>query len=433
MINYETWKMLNESNFNLGLKGYPVVSGIVGNHLGISEGGFPHDDDEDEDHDDEDHDDDEDDDDDGEEGGDKPPFGGKGKEGGKDGGLEGDLFGASKEEGPKKGFPPDDSEDMDGLPTPDQEMAGKGGEGEGEGGDDADMAKILGDVDPDLAFGADNGMTKMGDKTGDGLEDLTGGEEGEMGGEDLAGLGGGEEMGDDLAGLGGGEEGGDMGGEPCPDCNPDGAEQEGDPQCPTCHGTGFMDDAEMGDDLKGIGDDLEGLGDDMGGDDHKGAEHMAAGPVKIFNITHHHHHGHGQAQGPVDSPNVANVPDDPMASMTKYMGKGCNCESTVGHADETQADFFANLVKQASGAPRNKKYSSGIREDALFAPATPAPTSEPTAGQTGFAPHGRIGAIGGGYTQDDIKDIPTLGESRKYLTLEQFMAKKAAVAKKKKK
>lgn len=431
MINYETWKTLNESNFNLGLKGYPVVSGIVGNHLGVSEGGFPHDEDDvEEDDDDEDYDDE--DDDDGEEGGDKKPHFGGGKDK-KDDGLEGDLFGASKEEGPKKGFPPDDSEDMDGLPTPDQEMGGGkggslGGEEGGESGDDADMAKILGDVDPDMAFGADSGMTKLGDKTGDGLEDLMGGEEGGEMGDEMGGEMGGEE-GPEM----GGEEGGEMGGgEPCPECNPDGAEQEGDPQCPTCHGTGFMDDAEMGDDLKGIGDDLEGLGDDVeaGADDHKGAEHMAAGPVKVFNITHHHHHG-GQGHGPVDSPNVANVPDDPMASMRKHMCAGGCMESTVGHADETQTDFFANLAKQAAGEPR-RKFKSGLREDALFTAVEPVVEAEPKAGDVGFAPQSRVGAIGGGYTQADVKDIPVM-ESRKYLTLEQFMAKKKAAAKKAKK
>jgi len=101
----------------------------------------------------------------------------------------------------------------------------------------------------------------------------------------------------------------------------------------------------------------------------------------------------------------------------------CNtCENTVGTHKETQDDFFANLVKNAKGETR-KKFSSGIYEDALLQAVDPS--YDPQAGQAGFAPQGRVGSIGGGYTQDDIKDLPVLGESKKYPTLDQYRKAKS--------
>lgn len=326
MISYLEWKKLNESiaPMTLGLKKLPVVGGVVGSKL--QEAGFDKKDDEDVDLDDDDTDlDDE-----------------------EDEGLDGDLLGASEDDGPEKAFPPDDSEELDGLPTPDQEMLGND--------DDAKVQSILGDVDPELA-GFDRDLGGMG---GDEMSP-------EM---DAAGGDMGDEMGPE---LGVGDE---MMGEPCPDCNPDGAEEEGDPNCPTCQGLGFMDN-EMGDDEMG-GEELPV--DAM--DDGEGMEFMNAQPPMM---------------------------------MRKKMdnGMGMDYMSKCG-ACETVDDFMKSITGQATGEI-NKKFSGGISEDALFMGEDPNTnlSKEPAAGEVGFAPQGRVGAIGGGYTQDDMKTIPVLGESKK--------------------
>jgi len=121
----------------------------------------------------------------------------------------------------------------------------------------------------------------------------------------------------------------------------------------------------------------------------------------------------------------------------RFMGKGCGpkhqvkhmascCHENVGTYKETHADFLANLAVNAQGDVR-KKWSSGISEDALFQAVEPLAQQGPQPGQPGFAPQGRVGAVGaGGYTQDDIKDIPVL-ESKKFPTLDEYArAKKAA-------
>ena len=113
----------------------------------------------------------------------------------------------------------------------------------------------------------------------------------------------------------------------------------------------------------------------------------------------------------------------------KHMSGKC-CENFVGSVEETQDDFLANLSRNARGEVR-KKFESGISaqyEDALFSPIDPESLEvgvrpEPDAGDFGFAPQGRVGAIGGGYTQADVSDIPTM-EGRKYMSLDQYISKK---------
>ena len=108
------------------------------------------------------------------------------------------------------------------------------------------------------------------------------------------------------------------------------------------------------------------------------------------------------------------------------MGKDCGnkfakcnkaTHENVGTYQETHEDFLANLANNAKGEVRRKWYS-GIKEDALFQAVDPnyqAQSPEAEAGQIGFAPQTRIGAIGaGGYTQQDIQDLPVLGEARKH-------------------
>lgn len=154
---------------------------------------------------------------------------------------------------------------------------------------------------------------------------------------------------------------GDMQEMPCPECNPEGLEQEGDPQCPSCQGLGFVMPEES-----------------MDGEDNLGEE----------------------PEGEFD-----NMPTPPSKGMTNRQPR---YEST---------DFITNLANQARGN-HYKKYSSGFQEDFLI---TPTP-EEPKPGEVGFAPQGSLNSVGGGYTMKDFEDIPVL--ESKYPTLNQYKAKK---------
>jgi len=110
----------------------------------------------------------------------------------------------------------------------------------------------------------------------------------------------------------------------------------------------------------------------------------------------------------------------------KFMGKNDSyCREDVGLAGETHDNFLASLTHHAKGEVHAKK---GVNEDALFQIVDPNSLvqgirDEPQPGDAGFAPQGRVGEIGGGYTPDDFSDLPTLGESR-YITLSEFIAER---------
>ena len=89
--------------------------------------------------------------------------------------------------------------------------------------------------------------------------------------------------------------------------------------------------------------------------------------------------------------------------------KNCNCESN---------EFLKSLSKQVS---MNKNFS----EDSLIKPTYNVSDEEQKPGDVGFAPQGKIGSIGGGYTKDDFADIPVLGESHKFPTLTEWMANRS--------
>jgi hypothetical protein len=458
MMKYNEWKVLNESLFSLGLKTNPTIGGP------IYEGGFnfgkDKDDDSDsdeDDYDDEDGDDDLDDDEDGDL---------------EDDQLDGDIFGASKEEGgPQKSFPPDDSEEMengDDMNFDDDQfdLAGLGddhssfGKMGGKGAGLDDLGGMGGD---DLGgMGGDDLGGMGGDDLGGGMDDMMGGDD--MGGAGLDDLGGmaGDDLGgglDDLGGMGGDDMGG---GDPCPDCNPEG-DGEGDPECHTCHGHGFLDDMDGGDDMGGgeidggeLGQDIDKMNlmskmtnyqkkymganppmgqapqmgqqaPQMGGQPQAQQPQMNAQQMTQMQQQQRMQTQQGQpmmqkkfmaAKPQQDRPVLQTRKPDNGEDMRKRAYCG-TCENTVGTYKETQEDFFANLVKNAKGETR-QKFHSGIYEDALLQAVDPNYQAEPQAGQAGFAPQGRVGSIGGGYTQDDIKDLPVLGESKKYPTLSQY-------------
>lgn len=111
--------------------------------------------------------------------------------------------------------------------------------------------------------------------------------------------------------------------------------------------------------------------------------------------------------------------DAPRSYMKKHMKK-----ETV---QNESFDFLSSLKTQAQGTNYKKNWN-GISEDAIFNLAGPDAEyakGEPKPGDVGYAPSGRVGGIGGGYTKQDFADLPTLGESRRYPTLSQYAAYKA--------
>jgi len=446
MMNYKDWETLNESigGYTLGLS-KPTTLGLVGDHYQEARPPFIDDDDDDEDEDDDDYD-------------------GDLADEDEEDGLEGDIMGGEEEdgimgseEGPESSFPPDG--DMDDADDEDDEMAG-----------------VLGDIDPELAglgdddelgpeltgdMGDEMGDMDMGDELGDEMGDMDMGDElgDEMGDMDM-----GDEMGDMEMGELGDEMGDEMGMEmPCPTCNMDGEMEEGDPDCEECGGEGFIADEEGGDldvdmeDDMGDESDVEGEGlavsdlmhrmqdymqrymaPKMAAHMDSGAEYMAADD----NLAAKHKADAGSGQ--VRRPNHAikakarsfmskdshdkSMKKDLKKNMKHMCGSG-KCENFVGSQSETHEDFLANLMQSAvDGLPQGGK--SGLSEDALFQVVDQddgfPQAVKPEVGEVGFAPQGRVGGIGGGYTQDDISDIPTLGESRKYITLSEYLAKKAS-------
>lgn len=508
MLKYNEWEMLNESvgtGYTLGLSN-PQSLGVTGSNLKEWPVQFMDDDDDEDDDDDSGEEyngelaDDDDSDD---------NFSGDG-----DDDLEGDIMGANKddgimgsEEGPNSSFPPDDGDDM------------------GEEGDD-DMAALLGDIDPDLAgLGGEEGEMELG-------PELTGGDMGDMGGEE--GLDGGDmgDMGDELGDMEmgdmemGDELGDEMGmEEPCPECNPDGEMEEGDPACELCGGEGFVageDGGELDVDLEGEGGDMMGPEEDVEGEGlamadlmHRMQDYMTRymAPKMAANMGDHMSAGApmdmkggvpsmmqkegvvgalggaaaggmmGGLPGAIAGGAAGHIGQNQLNRMTaprqakmqrkhsrkfmtkiaadnsqagkykalnksgtvrrpnhpirvksksfqrKFMGKDCNyCKESVGTQAETHENFLASLNNAAKGEI-HQKWSSGVNEDALFQQVNPNDAfAEPQAGQPGFAPQGRVGSIGGGYTQDDFADIPTLGESRKYITLGEYIAKKESAS-----
>lgn len=347
MMNFTEWRLLKESvgsGMNLGISRPTRIGGPIGSQF--SEEEFKADDaDFDEEDDDEEGD----------------------EESSDDEGLEGDLLGTSDEdedEGPTKDFPPDDSEESDGLPAPDEEMLSDDDFEGLDGLDDLGGDPMSGDEMDDFAgepAPAGDGMDFLNDIDPNLLGD-EGGEEAPMG--DAPPMDGEAPMGGEM---------------PCPDCNPEGAEDIGEEGCATCGGEGFVAD-----------------------------------------------------EAPMDDAGEAPVADE-KDMMPSFMGKDCSYMSKDDCCSEN--DFLASLRNGAKNSLA-VKHKDGLHEDALFTLIDPKDVfEEPKPGDVGFATASRVGSIGGGYTQDDISDIPVQESAKKkgYMTLNEYAAKRAKTSKKKKK
>jgi hypothetical protein len=419
MSTYQTWELLNEAvggAYSLGLRTPGTIGGLVGSHSFKESPVDLADDDEDEDEEGDDDYDDEDEDFGNDEDEDEGDFGGDDDdyeeidddedEEGEGDEEESDLFGKTPK-GPDKGFPPDEAEGADGLPTPDEEMLGDEMPTDpGEKG----MDDVLAGIDPELAgLGGDEGPAPGGapaEPAVPGGEELEPGAGGEMSLDDeLA-------MSDELGAMG--DEEGAMGDEegaadtPCPECNPDGESEEGDgdPDCEFCGGQGFVtpDQAEMPEDPNAVDAEM------VDSEDNPGEEMM-------------------DLMARMQSYCAKYMPQYMPQFSRKYMRKdeSCGCGKKCNkYMDKNGApwmkkkdhkcgkhckkqcckennEFLGSLADQARG-DHNRRYSSiGTKP-----------------GQAGFAPQGRIGGVGGGYTKADVAQIPVLGESTNYKTWKSF-------------
>jgi hypothetical protein len=177
-----------------------------------------------------------------------------------------------------------------------------------------------------------------------------------------------------------------------------------------------MGDEDMGD--EDLGD--EDMGDEDMGDEDMGNKDM--GNKDMMGI-------HGQSKDTMDLLKMMasycgkymkaeNVFDENYHKMgkkakcdVKKEKKHCNCESD---------EFLNSLAKQTQ---RNGK--KPLSEDSLFAKVEPKNEEDDVPGDIGFAPQGRIGSIGGGYTKADFADIPVLGESNRFPTLTEWAANRS--------
>ncbi len=382
MMKYNEWKLITESltgGMTLGLSRPNVIGGPIGSQF--NEDDFDTDDEEEEDFGDEEEEEDADDD-----------------------TLDGDLMGSSDDEGVDKSFPPDDSEEMDGLPAPDEEMSGDSSDSLEQDDDfGSSLSNALGSPSKDTAT----------DGTGEGDMDFL---------NDIdPNLLGGEDGGDPMADVGDSAEAG----MPCPDCNPDGDQEVGEEGCPSCDGTGFTDAEEGGE--SDMASDMAGLlGDDLGDDSDMPVDDLS-----------------GDVDPAMDQSSDAH---DLISRMASYMGKYMKKESAqyeepVAKTNVKAAkkftknnegsDFLNSLCRQTEH-DANKKFGNGMSEDALFSATDPTYDREEQPGQVGYAPLGRVGSIGGGYTKSDFADIPVLGESTRFPTLKEWSAKRAKQIKNKK-
>jgi hypothetical protein len=455
MMNFETWKSFNESlagNVNLGVSKPHAIGKIFGLHQEWD------DEDEDEDEDEE------------------------------NDGQEGDLIGSSDEdEGPDKDFPPENSEDDEEVPFDNDDPsvgASEFGEPEdddflssiGSGGDGMDME------DPNFfAPGEDEmpaeepvDMDFLGDISADLLGKEFGGDEPFDAGSEVGAELGGEEFGSE---FGDSEVGAELGGEPCPDCNPHG-EDVGDPDCETCAGEGFMNDLGEEPDFDPSMSDSEEMvqSDKMLSYMKKYMKKEAAQLYEVApalavaaraampaaqaampamqstmapmaqRMAGQFAQGAGaQAANNLMNPQQQQQQQMMRKKMVKFMTKGGersfmaadaprkfmkkdgSKQSKVCHTEQNE---FLNSLRSSAKGNHYKNFDGLKREDALFQPAEPR--HEPEAGQRGFAPQGRVGSIGGGYTQQDVNDIPVLGESHRYPTLAEYAAFKHRKAQAKK-
>jgi hypothetical protein len=107
----------------------------------------------------------------------------------------------------------------------------------------------------------------------------------------------------------------------------------------------------------------------------------------------------------------------PNKGMKKMGGKskGKKGKKMKNENLETHDEFLTSLSRGAHNE-LGTKYGDGLSEDAVFAAQNPNDglgDIDPGAGDVGFAPQGRVGGAqgAGGYTQDDVNQIPMLGES----------------------
>jgi hypothetical protein len=466
-MRYNEWKLLTESlqgSMNLGLARPHVVGGPIGAY-------YAEDFDDDDENTNDEYEDTEDDGDDDFDFSDKDEDGGEEEYGdnlysttGSDKGRKGNLSGAANpKEGHDKSWPPDDFEKKGRLSTPDKRILG--GDEDGKMNDLTDMGKPV--AAQDVFNGNSMDTSHAGDQGDDMgfLQDIDPKMAGFDQEDDLGGMN--DDMGgdlEDLDSLDTAQAGDASMGEPCPNCNADGEFEDGEKGCKTCQGLGFLDapkndlDAKIEDEKSPISstnhmshymdlmnqymarymkkENVAAPASQMGTANPQVAQQQQT--MTAQQATAQQQQAMAAQQQAMttqqDAEQQAATQQQIMRKkMVRFMSKKgersfmakdeprkkkdyCHCEG--------QDAFFSSLANQARGNV-HKKNKSGLQEDVLFSLVYPDDVEKVQAGQVGFAPQGRIGSIGGGYTQEDIKDIPILGESCRFPTLAEYARMKA--------
>jgi hypothetical protein len=274
--------------------------------------------------------------------------------------------------------------------------------------DDVDMS-FLNDIDPKDVFGDKDDVDMPQDMGDDDMGDDDMGDD-DMGDDDM----GDDDMGDDDMGDD------DMGDDDMGDDDMGDDDMGDDDMGDDDMGDDDMGDDDMGDDDMGDVDASQEMGDEDVNQKHKDTvdlmkkmmsyctKYMKAESVKAEKIEKEE-----KAETEKVKSKKADKKEEKVEKKSKNKEvnskKHCNCESD---------SFLDSLAKQTNGTQK-----SSLSEDALFtAIDSPATDSSDEPGQIGFAPQGRIGSIGGGYTKDDFSDIPVLGESHRLPTLTEWAA-----------
>lgn len=206
---------------------------------------------------------------------------------------------------------------------------------------------------------------------------------------------------------------------PCPACNAEGENDEGMEGCEACGGMGWLppeegEEGEMGD-LEG-GEEGEMMDEPnplMNGDKKPGEEmmfskkfmrpediededEMYARDAQSRNRGYdddddddvQHHGQSGRYARPGDY--RMDRPSRP-AAMKKFMNKGC-CNKNMKE-ESVKDDFLSSLTQQTQN-PYKAKHSCGLSEDLLIA----MQQKEPSPGEIGYAPQGRLNQIGSSHS-----------------------------------
>jgi hypothetical protein len=378
MTKYNEWKLITESlsGVTLGLSRPNVIGGSIRSQFNFHEDDFEKEEDDEEEED----------------------FDGEDDE------SEDDFEG--EDEAGDESFPPEDSSEMDEPSEDDEELSNDIaaiGEpaGSKDGGLGDDLGSAIGSPSGDKGVKAGGDMDFLGD-----IDPALLGDEG------------------DSPVQGPPEENGEKPSTPCPDCNAEGMQEVGDEECPTCNGLGFADD--MGDEGLDVSTDLGDLG---AGAPEDSVDPQSKDTMDLMSMMACYM-GKYMKKEAAQYEEMCKPNDDKSCKKVKKDKK----KDKKKDSTHCEVNSFLNSLKSQSSGKAHKSHNNGMSEDALLAAMDVNYDREDDnrPGQVGYAPQGRVGSVGSGYQKSDFADMPILGESRKFPTLNEWISNRNKKPKSKK-